>query len=175
MHPHSALILSSRVDAKANGGGEPHVADMEVISAQAVLMQAGGITFNAMKTGDIAGILVGLVALAYHSLLAVSVLRCEVGAYAAEKKFSYQLLDIMRLLSGKINDCSDGEAKDYSALYYVCSHLATNFLNADFGKAFEVYHDGYSGCINENADADNSNPLLLPQLKLPDLTDCLYE
>lgn len=174
MHPHLTLILSSQM-AKNSGGNEPpHLADMDIIGTQALLMQAGGICFNAMKSGEISGILAGMVALAYHALQAVAALQSDIDDYDGEKYLSYQIVDIMRQLSNKINDCASGEPEDYSRLYHVCHHLSTDFLNADFDKAFKVYHEWYTSHFNAGINYD-AKLLVLHQSKLPDLTYCLYE
>jgi hypothetical protein len=147
---------------------------MGIIYSQALLMDAGSLSFKAIKAGDIEEILAGLVILAYTALETLTLLGCDIADYAGENRQSYQMLAIMRLLSDKINDCSSGEARYYSTLYHVCSHLATDFLNADFDKAFRVYHEWRTAIIDAT-DEKNFNRQISNKSKFPDLTDCLYE
>lgn len=144
----------------------PHFSEMDVISAQATLTEAGSLAFKAIKSGEISGILGGLVALAYAALQALAAQNKDILENSGENQPVYQMLEIMRLISGKIHDCSSGQAEHYSELYYLCSHLATDFLNADFEKAIQVYHE-WNKVRQVVGDHQKTN--------LPDLTDCLYE
>ena len=64
----------------------------------------------------------------------------------------------MRLVSDKINACSDGGSDHYSEVYNLCLSLARGFINADFDKAMQRIHDSK-----------------MSHLKASDLSDCLYE
>jgi hypothetical protein len=79
----------------------------------------------------------------------------------------------MRQLSDQINCCSSGEAKHYSALYHLSASLVSGFLNADFDKAFQVYHGWHKACLETSHDVNKMYDL--HKAKCPDLTDCLYE
>jgi hypothetical protein len=174
MHQHLALIKNRQSAQSIGHGGVPVcLPDMDIIYTQALLMDAGSASFKAIKLGEIEGILARLVAIAYCSLEALSKLGYDVLEYAGENRLSYQMLDIMQLLSNKINDCSSGEAKHYSALYRLCSHLVTDFLNADFDKAFRVYHAWQISYL-DTIDVDSIQNITTNS-KLPVLTDCFYE
>jgi hypothetical protein len=162
MNQHLALIKTSQAEQKSID----YLSDMDIIFAQAQLMDAGSISFKAIKAGEIADILAGLVALSYAALEALSMLDSDVVESVNESRPTYQMLAIMQLLSDKINVCSSGKAEHYSALYHVCSHLATDFLKADFDKAFKVYHEWRKlHQLDKAAHLKNC----------PDMTDCLYE
>jgi hypothetical protein len=163
MNPHLALIKTNSTYPLSPQ--TESLSDMDIILSQALLMEAGSASFKAMKSGEIAKILAGLVALAYHALQALAGQGKDLIDQPPNHQ-SYHLLAIMRLLSEKITQCSSGKAEDYSRLYYSCSHLATDFLNADFDKAFLVYHEWRKS--NDTANTPN-NPKPL------DLTDYLYE
>jgi len=165
MNNHLTLLQSLQNQPK-NKGETPHFSDMDVISAQATLMEAGSLTFKAIKSGEISGILAGLVALAYAALQALAAQDQDILENSGENQPVYQMLEIMRLISEKVHDCSSGQAEHYSGLYYLCSHLATDFLNADFEKAIQVYHE-WNKVRQVVGDHQKTN--------LPDLTDCLYE
>jgi hypothetical protein len=174
MHHHLSLIKTRQSTQNIGlGGTSASLPDMDIIYTQALLMDAGSASFKAIKLGEIEGILGKLVAIAYCALEALPKLGCDEVEYAGENRLSYQMLDIMRLLSNKINDCSSGEARHYSALYHVCSHLVTDFLNADFDKAFRVYHAWRMSYL-DTIDEDTMQNLTYNS-KLPVLTDCFYE
>jgi hypothetical protein len=161
MNPHLALLktISTGPFSQAKS-----LFDMDIILSQALLMDAGSATFKAMKSGEISEILTGLVALAYNALLPLAGQDQGLIEQTASHQ-TYHLLAIMRLLSEEISQCSSGKAEDYSRLYHSCSHLATDFLNADFDKAFRAYHEWRE--TNKSANTIN--------LKTLDLKDCLYE
>ena len=166
MHNHLALVKASHCTPKIENE-TPHLSDMDIIIYQALLMEAGGITFKAFKSGEIADILTGLVALAYAALQALVQQDEDMGMPTVERHQEYQMLAIMRLLSDKIQHCSSGNGTDYCELYYLCASLAIGFLNADFDKAFQVYCEWRTTNRDYNEDYYKAN--------LPDLTDCLYE
>ncbi len=173
MHPHLALIknspsLSSRIEGQGSS-----ITAMDIILSQARLMEAGSLTFKAIKAGEIADILAGLVALAYYSAQALAQQNEDIVKNIEKIPQTYQMLTIMRLLSDKINACSSGAAIDYSTLYFVSKHLATDFLNADFDKAFRAYDEWYKNCADVSS---GGHPLAKPEnANCPDLTDCLFE
>lgn len=167
MHNHLALVKTRQPEIQCPS-------DLDVILSQALLMDAGSITFKSIKSGEVAVILAGLVGLAYTALQTLArqdnegIILPTSGCHQ-----EYQMLAIMRLLSKKIHDCSSGEAKDYCELYHLCASLASGFLNADFDKAFQVYHDWRIACRDSNTEVDDTYKL--HKTKCPDLTDCLYE
>ena len=159
----TALSKSSHLIRHESEG----VTDMDIIYTQALLMHGGNATFMAIKSGELANILVGLVALGYVGLTALTVRRSEVLEHLNYEPHAYLMVDIMRQLSHKIGACASGNAEDYSSLFRFCAHLATDFLNADFDKALWLYHD-WRMChpVSEACDFDKD---------FPELTDCLYE
>ena len=161
MNPHLALL---KTISTAPFSQTKSLSDMDIILSQAMLMDAGSATFKAMKSGEIAEILKGLVALAYNALLPLAGQDQGLSEQTTSHQ-TYHLLAIMRLLSEETSQCSSGNAEDFSRLYHSCSHLATDFLNADFDKAFRAYHEWRE--TNKSANTIN--------LKTLDLTDFLYE
>lgn len=173
MNQHLTLIKTAHPTPKVAEEETMPVSEMEIILTQALLMDAGSVTFKAIKSGEIADILAGLVALAYTSLQACAMQDEDVVENQGAACQTYQLLEIMRLLSDKIQNCSSGQAKHYSELYHLCTHLASGFLNADFDKAFRLYHDW---CKARADSSEETTTMSSPQrTKSPDLTDCLYE
>ncbi|MEQ1559455.1 MAG: hypothetical protein ABL933_11035 [Methyloglobulus sp.] len=173
MHQHLTLIKTVQPRQKVVEGETMPVSEMKIILTQALLMDAGSAIFKAIKSGEIADILAGLVALAYTSLQALAMQDEDIVEHQGTTCQTYQLLAIMRLLSDKIQNCSSGQAKHYSELYHLCTQLASGFLNADFDKAFRVYHDWCKARVDSS---EETATMLNPQkTKLPDLTDCLYE
>jgi hypothetical protein len=173
MHQHLMLIKTVQTRSKVAEEENIPVSEMEIILTQALLMGAGSAIFKAIKSGEIADILAGLVALAYTALQALAMQDEDIVEHQGATCQTYQLLTIMRLLSDKIQNCSSGQAKHYSELYHLCTQLASGFLNADFDKAFRVYHDWFKA----RADFSEETTIMSsPQkIKPPDLTDCLYE
>ena len=173
MHHHLALVKTIQPHPKFTEGEIPRVSDMDIILSQALLMDAGSVTFKAIKSGEIAEILAGLVALAYTSIQALAMQDKDIVENQGEGYQEYQMLAIMRLLSDKIHQCSSSEAKHYSELYHLCASLASGFLNADFDQAFLVYHEWQKACGDSSHD---TNKIHDPhKTRLPDMTDCLYE
>jgi hypothetical protein len=72
MNRHLELIKTSQLGLNPVRDEAPCVSDMDIIFSQALLMDAGGATFKAIKSGEIADILAGLVAIAYTALLALA-------------------------------------------------------------------------------------------------------
>jgi hypothetical protein len=173
MHHHLALVKTLQPYPKHTEMESQHISDMDIISSQALLMDAGSATFKAIKLGEITDILVGLVSLAYAALQALAMQNKDVVENQGEGYGQYQMLAIMQLLSGKIHHCSSGEAKHYSELYHLCVSLSSGFLNADFDKAFQVYHEWRKACQDSSYDINKTHDP--HKTKLPDMTDCLYE
>lgn len=163
MNPHLSLIKASPTHPQSTQA--EGLSDIDIILSQALLMEAGSASFKAMKSGEIVEILAGLVALAYYALLALAGQDKNLIDQPASHQ-TYHLLAIMRLLSEEIYQCSSGKAEAYSRLYQSCSHLTTDFLNADFDKSFRTYHEW-------KKTNNPTNPQDSP--KTIDLTDCLYE
>ncbi|NOU22577.1 MAG: hypothetical protein HOO93_12490 [Methyloglobulus sp.] len=173
MHNHLALLKTMQPNRKMPEGDVPCISDMDIILSQALLMDAGSAAFKAIKSGEIADILAGLVGLAYSALHALAIQGEDIVENQGEGYQQYQMLAIMRLLSDKIHQCSSGDAKHYSELYHLCSNLASGFLNADFDKAFQVYCEWHKAWQAANVATDKMHDPHIP--KIPDLTDCLYE
>jgi hypothetical protein len=173
MHHHLTLVKAIYPTPKIIEGQIPSVSDMDIILSQALLMDAGSITFKAIKSGEIADILAGLVALAYTALQALAMQDKDIVGNQGEGYQQYQMLAIMRLLSDKIHLCSSGQAKHYSELYHLCANLVSGFLNADFDKAFQVYHEWRKVCQGSGVGTNKIHDL--HKTKIPDLTDCLFE
>ncbi|WP_411726949.1 hypothetical protein [Methyloglobulus sp.] len=173
MHHHLELVKTMQPHPKFKEGEIPHISDMDIIFSQALLMDAGSVTFKAIKSGEIAEILAGLVALAYTAIQALAMQDKDIAENQGEGHQAYQMLAIMRLLSEKVYHCSSGQGEHYSGLYHLCASLSSGFLNADFNKAFQVYHEWREVCQDSN---DEANKMHDPhKIRLPDMADCLYE
>lgn len=170
MPDHLQLVNSRKQLTSAAPSG---LSEMALIDLQALLMQAGSATFRAIKSGEIADILTGLVSMAYTSLEALSALGKERIEGKREASGAYQMPAIMRLLSEKIGRCASGEASSYCELYHLCEDLSSGFLNADFDKAVRAYHEW------RKANPDLTDICFKTEtgclINAPDLTDCLYE
>lgn len=144
---------------QAEQGVNRHLSDMDIVEHQALLMEAGSAVLKAIKTGEMVGILAGLVNLAYDALRAIARRGDDVTDHPVTWRHDGFILSIMRILSDKINQCTSGSSDDYSEVYGLCAHLTRSFINADFDKAFQMIHDSK----------------MSHQAKAPDLSDCLYE
>lgn len=177
MNSHLQLVREFR-DAfslpQADYGEQTHLSDMAIVMRQAWLMEAGSKTLRAIKKGDMADILVNLVALAYCALSAIA----QQGGSVIERPVVWRhdgsVLSVMRLISDKINHCESGEAIDYSAVYCACIQLTRSFLNADFDKALNVFHASRMESA-ENYGADVDTDVNSELYTVPDLSDCLFE
>lgn len=154
MHNHLQLVKQSHGPAHGD-----RLSEMEIIAQQAVLMEDGSAILKALKTGETLDILTGLVKLAYSALTAVAMQNGDVADRPVSWRHDGFVASLMRILSDKINRCASGNAEDYAELYRLCAHLASNFINADFDKAFRAIHDSK---MSHSA-------------KTPDLSDCLFE
>lgn len=141
--------------------------DMEIILAQALLMETGSATFKTFKSSESVDILSGLVSLAYTALQLFAMRDQATIENKGEGYQIYQKLAIIQLLSEKIHQCSSGQAARYAELYYASANLASGYLNADFDKAFRAYHDWRKHYLDHNNGLTISNA--------PELADCLYE
>lgn len=166
---HIELLRQCRIKANHALAENNGYNSMGIIDNQSFLMAAGGMTFKALNTGEIADILTGLTHMAY---LAAEALVCtgeNIPIQSPPGYQAYQMLPIMQMLSEKISHCSSGKAESYIDLYHCCSALAANFLNADFDKAFAMVHQW-------RLDAENIPALTICDWGIfPDLADCLYE
>ncbi len=162
MHKNLELVYTQQ--PKPNIAGT-QISDMEIILTQALLMDAGAATFKAFKSAEMANILVGLVSLSYIALQIFAMQKNGLIENKGEGFQIYQKLAIMQFLSAKIHHCCSGEAKRYAELYYTCNNLASGYLNADFDKAFSMYHQWRISYLR--SENKISSPV--------DLTDCLYE
>jgi len=153
-----------------------HVSDMAIVMRQAWLLEAGKQVLLAIRQGDMAAILTRLTALVYLALNAIAQRGCEfeVDEQPIVWRHDGTVLSLMRLLSDRINACSSGQCKDYSELYCVTAQLTGGFLNADFDKAFGVFHQHQLETgIPYGQDVENRGEV--DWARLPDLSDCLYE
>ncbi|MGJ0485285.1 MAG: nucleoside triphosphate pyrophosphohydrolase family protein [Methylomicrobium sp.] len=155
---------------------EDHVSDMHIVVRQAWLMDAGSRSLLALKQGDMAEVLGKLIGLTYLALNAIAQkgCECEVEEQPALWRHDGTVLSLMRLISERISACSSGLCKDYSALYGVTAQLTSSFMNADFDKAFAIFHQHqletgrvYGQEVESRGEVDWT--------ALPDLSDCLYE
>ncbi len=144
---------------QAEQGVNVRLSDMDIIMRQAVLMEDGSAVLKAIKVGDMVEILAGLVNLAYGALGAIALCGGDVTDRPVTWRHDGFVLSIMRILSDKIDHCSSGNVDDYSEVYCLCAHLSRNFINADFDKALQMIHDGK----------------MSRSVKVPDLSECLYE
>lgn len=152
------------------------LSDMDIIMYQALLMDEGSNVFKAIKKGEMAEILLGLVDLAYIAIGAISVQGEEVVEDSTLWTHDGFVLSIMQLLSDKIHHCSGGSADNYSVLYKLCIHLTTSFLNADFDKAFQKIHSHKMSKLEESCDILYLHKLSKSKLlEAFDLTECFYE
>jgi hypothetical protein len=163
---------------QADEGANEKPSDMEIISRQALLMEAGSTVLHALKSGDMVAILTGLVELAYCALGAIAEQGGEVVEYAPSWQHDGFVLSLMQLVSSHINACTSGSTEQYSAVYGLCAHLSRSFLNADFDKAMQMLHANNMAqlattglSLYDNAAARKK----LTPLTTPDLSDCLYE
>jgi hypothetical protein len=152
--------------------GDAHLSDMAIVLRQAWLMDGGKQVLLAIEQGDMGVILARLTGLAYLALNAVVMQGGEVDVKPVAWRHDGSVLSLMRLITDRINACSSGLPKDYSALYGACAQLAGSFLNADFDKAFGMLHQhqletGTGQGVKNQGEVDWS--------RLPDLNDCLYE
>jgi hypothetical protein len=144
---------------QAEQGANVRLSDMDVVMRQALLMDEGSAALKAIKAGDMVEILAGLVNLAYCALAGVAMQGDDVTDHPVTWRHDGFVVSIMRVLSEKINNCTSGSADDYSAVYCLCAHLASSFINADFDKAFQMIHNGKISKL----------------VKAPDLSECLFE
>lgn len=164
--------------AQADNGKAHKLADMDIITYQALLMGSGKTVFAAFKTGDMAHILAGITELAYYALSAIA----KQGEAAVQSQISWQhdgfVISVMRLLSEKINACATGQVKDYSEIYNLCQLLTNSFINADFDGAFGKIHENNLALRDANGILPPSvfkNPDKIQLPLTPDLSDFLYE
>ncbi len=172
MNKHLQLVREFHVAyaiSQAEFGQRRHLSDMEIITRQSLLMAEASELFNAFKKGDMAEVLAGLVNLGYAALTAVAMQGENVAEETVGWKHDGLMISLMRSLADKINQCTSGQTKDYSALYCLCVQLARDFLNADFDKAFQVVHDSRIAAVADQLLHISKH------FKTPDLSDCLFE
>jgi hypothetical protein len=173
MHHHLALVKAFQKGSQAVTSETSHVPEMDIILFQALLMEAGSATFKAMKSGELEAIFAGVIALAYISLQALAAQDKELAENQGGFHQEYQLCPIMRQLTDKIQRCSSGQAEHYAELYHLCVHLTSSFLNADFDKALQAYHE-WHGTYKDKAGETAKMPSPIKAKPL-DLIDCFYE
>ena len=171
MNKHLQLVRefhSAYSVPQAEFGQAGHIADMEIISRQALLLEEASELFKAFKRGEMADVLAGLVNLGYAALTVIALQGADVTETSVSWKHDGLVISIMRSISDRLNQCSSGKGEAYSALYFLCVQLARDFLNADFDKAFQVVHDSRMSALKEH-------PHPSKHFKTPDLSDCLFE
>ncbi len=155
-----------------------HLSDMDVVMRQALLLDCASETFKAITAGDLAKILAGLVDLSYNALAAIACQGGDVVSTSVSWRQDGSVLSVVSSLSDKINQCTSGEAKHYSALYALCAHLARGFINADFDQAFAIVHNNLLSNSRAGAAGAHDYAARIAQESLPkapDLSDALYE
>jgi hypothetical protein len=151
---------------------------MEIIRYQALLMEAGSEVLKAIKAGEMAEILLGLVDLAYVALAAIAKQGGEVTDQPVSWRLDGFVLSVMQIISDNISHCTAGNAENYSAVYCLCVHLARGFVNADFDKAFQRVHQHAIARLQVSGESlyDDSDNFRASKLQKPcDLSECLYE
>lgn len=177
MNKHLQLVRNFRKNfslPEALPGSSGQLSDMTIVLRQAWLMEAGKQVLLAIKQGDMGVILARLTGLAYLALNAIAIQRGDVEIQPVNWRHDGSVLSLVRLISDRINACSSGQSRDYSALYCACAQLIGGFLNADFDKAFNEFHQyELKTGIGPGLDAENRSEV--DWNKTPDLSDCLYE
>jgi len=159
-------------------GANARLSEMAIIMRQALLMEAGGELFRAIKAADMVNILAGMINLSYSALSAVAIQGSDVLEQPESWRHDGFVISIMRLFSDKINKCTSGRPEHYSDIYCLCVYLSRGFINADFDKAFQMIHDSKMSRLGKSGTLSNENAedILKPNFfKTPDLSDCLYE
>jgi hypothetical protein len=144
---------------QAEHGANERLSDMDIVMCQALLMDGGSAVLKAVKAGEMLTILAALVNLAYCALAGIAMQGDDAIDLPVTWRHDGFILSIIRILCDRINNCTSGTTDDYSAVYCLCAHLSTSFINADFHKAFQKIHDSKMG----------------KEDKVPDLSDCLFE
>lgn len=163
---------------QAGHGANAQLSDMDIIMRQALLMEQGSKALKALKAGDMVAILAELIDLSYYALGAIAMQGAEVADQPVSWRHDGFVLSVMRILSDKINNCTSGSADSYSEVYCLCVHLARNFVNADFDKAFQVAHNYNMSGLSQSGNPIHTDTGELQKselFKAPDLSDCLYE
>jgi hypothetical protein len=173
MNKHLQLIRNFRetLSLPEDAG---HLSDMAIVLRQAWLMEGGKQVLLAIKQGDMAVILARLTGLSYLALNAIAMQGGEVDIQPVTWKHDGSILSVARLIIDRINACASGQSKDYSALYCASAQLVGSFLNADFDKAFGVFHQHQLEVEAVHAQ-DTESRGEVDWSHLPDLSDCLYE
>ncbi|QWF71321.1 hypothetical protein KEF85_02170 [Methylomonas paludis] len=167
MHKHLQLVREFHQQygvAQAEFSESVHLADMDVVRRQALLLACGSETCNAIAEGDLLKILAGLIDLAYNAVAAIACRGDDIASVSANWRQDGSVLTVVRQLSDKINACTSGETVHYSGLYALCEQLTRGFVNADFDQAFRLVHQHLIGQTSGSGSAH-----------LPDLSVALYE
>ncbi|QFY44255.1 hypothetical protein F6R98_17775 [Candidatus Methylospira mobilis] len=179
MHAHLQLVRDFHEQAGVKQPGyqqTAHLADMDIIMHQSLLMGGGCETFKAIVAGDATKNLAGLVNLAYHALAAIACRGDDLAAASVVWRHEGSVLSVMRELSGKIDDCSSGESIHYSALYHLCDSVVCGFLNADFDRAFRIVHQSLMEYAIKRAAQSYGRRIAQESLPVaPDLNEAFYE
>jgi predicted HAD superfamily Cof-like phosphohydrolase len=163
---------------QAEHGENVRLSEMDIILRQALLMEEGSELLRAIKAGDMVEILARMIDLAYCALGAIAVQGAEVSDRPVSWQHDGFVISLMRLFSGKINNCVSGNPDNYSEVYCLCVYLSRSFINADFDKAFQMVHDSKMSRLDKSGNliCENAEEILKSKFfKTPDLSDCLYE
>jgi hypothetical protein len=163
---------------QAEQGANDRLPEMDIIMRQALLMEEGSELFRAIKAGDMVEILAAMINLSYCALGAIAIQGADVSERPVSWRHDGFVISLMRLISGKINDCASGSPENYSEVYDLCVYLSRSFINADFDKAFQMVHDSKLLRLGKDGKVicENAEDILKSKFfKTPDLSDCLYE
>jgi Phosphoribosyl-ATP pyrophosphohydrolase len=163
---------------QAEHGEIVRLSEMDIILHQAMLMEEGSELFKAIKAGDMVEILAGMINLSYCALSAVAIEGSDVLDRSVSWRHDGFVISLMRLFSGKINNCASGNPDDYSEVYCLCAYLSKSFINADFDKGFQMIHDSKMSSLDKSGKLSCENieeALSSKFFKTPDLSECLYE
>jgi hypothetical protein len=162
----------------AGPGSTLPLPEMEIIKYQILLMEAGSEVLKAIKAGEMAEMLLGLVDLAYVALAAIAMQGGDVIDKPIFWRHDGFVLSVVKAVSDKINRCTSGSTDQYSEVYCLCIHLARGFVNANFDKAFQMIHDDNLFRVKKSRESLYDDTDNIRKLKLhnsPDLCECLYE
>ena len=163
---------------QAEQGAKVRLSEMDIILRQALLMEEGSELLRAIKAGDMVEILAKMIDLAYCTLGAIAIQGGDVSDRPVSWRHDGFVISLMRLFSGKINNCASGSPDNYSEVYCLCAYLSRSFINADFDKAFQMVHDSKMSRLGKSGKliCENAEEILKStSFKTPDLSDCLYE
>lgn len=178
MHKHLQLVREFHEKfaiKQANHEDYTHLPDMDIVMRQALLLECGSQTCQALAGGDISKVLAGLIDLAYNALAAIACQGGDVQKASVSWRQDGSILSILRVLSEKIHACSSGEIQHYSALYALCEQLTRSFINADFDLAIRLLHQHCMAQALTHPAENYQQRFEQETLTVPDLSAALYE